>query len=91
MILEGLFGLISGVINLIPFNLPQAPEQVQNVLNMIFNGITSSLGLIDVFIDLKLWITCAITLTIVYNIKHIWNTFIFIINLIPTVNVSYWN
>ncbi len=91
MILEGLFGLISGVINLIPFELPQAPEKVTTVLDMIFDGITSSFGLIDMFIDLKFWIACGITLTIIYNIKHIWNTFIFIINLIPTVNVSYWN
>lgn len=91
MILEGLFKLISGVINLIPFSLPQAPQQVTDVLNFIFDGITSSLGLLDVFIDLKLWISCAVTLTIVYNIKHIWNTFIFIINLIPSVQVSYWN
>ena len=91
MILKGLFGLITGVINLIPFNLPQAPEQVTSILNFIFDGITGSLGIIDMFINLKLWISCAVVLTVVYNIKHIWNTFVFIINLIPSVQVSYWN
>lgn len=91
MILESLFGLLAGLINLIPFNLPQAPERVTSILEFIFDGITGSLGIVDMFIDLKLWISCAITLTIIYNIKHIWNTFIFIINLIPSVQVSYWN
>lgn len=90
MIIEALFKLISGVINLIPFELPQVPERVQNVIDMLFNGITSSLGIIDLFIDLKFWISCAVIMTVVYNIKHIWNGIVFLLNLIPSVNISYW-
>ena len=90
MIIEGLFNLIAGIINLIPFELPQLPEQFQNVLNMLFDGITNSLGYLNLFIDLKFWITCAVAMTVIVNIKHIWNTFVWLLNLIPSVNISYW-
>lgn len=90
MILKGLFNLITGVINLIPFSLPSLPEKFMTVLNFIFNGITSSLGIIDMFIDLRFWISCAIAMTLVYNIKKIWNGVIWLLNLIPSVNISYW-
>ena len=90
MIIEGLFNLITGVINLIPFSLPSLPDKFMSVLNFIFNGITSSLGIIDIFIDLRFWISCAIAMTLVYNIKKIWNGIIWLLNLIPSVNISYW-
>ncbi len=90
MIIEGLFNLITGVINLIPFSLPSLPDKFMTVLNFIFNGITSSLGIIDMFIDLRFWISCAIAMTLVYNIKKIWNGIIWLLNLIPSVNISYW-
>ena len=90
MIIEGLFNLISGIINLIPFELPQLPGQFQSVLDMLFDGITNSLGLLNLFIDLRFWISCAVAMTIIVNIKHVWNLFIWLLNLIPTVNISYW-
>ena len=90
MIIEGLFNLISGIINLIPFELPQLPDQFQNILDMLFDGILNSLGLLNLFINLKFWISCAVAMTIVVNIKHVWNLFIWLLNLIPTVNISYW-
>lgn len=90
MILKGLFILITGVINLIPFELPSLPERFTNVLNLIFNGITSSLGIIDMFIDLHFWIACSVAMLTIYNIKKIWNSIIWLLNLIPSVNISYW-
>ena len=57
---------------------------------MLFDGIINSLGLLNLFIDLKFWISCAVAMTIVVNIKHVWNLFIWLLNLIPTVNISYW-
>lgn len=91
MILEGLFGLLTGIINLIPFELPSLPNKFTTALNTLFTGIKSSLGIIDMFVDLKFWLACASAMLVIYNIKHIWNGFIFCINLIPSVNVSYWN
>lgn len=90
MIIEGIFGLITGIINLIPFELPQLPDKFQSALDFVFDGITGSLGIIDMFIDLKFWLTCATAMLVIYNIKHIWNGIVFCINLIPSVNVSYW-
>ena len=90
MIIEALFGLITGIINLIPFELPSLPDQFQTALDFVFDGITSSLGMIDMFIDLRFWLTCAAAMLVIYNIKHIWNGIVFCINLIPSVNVSYW-
>lgn len=90
MILEGLFSLITGIINLIPFELPSLPDKFMTTLQFIFDGITSSLGIIDLFIDLKFWITCAVLMTVIYNIKHIWNLFVYCLNLIPSVNIPFW-
>ena len=90
MILEGLFELISGFIDLIPFELPPVPEDFQNVLDLLFNGIIDSLGLLNMFIDLKFWLSCTATMVLIRNIKHIWNGFIWLINLIPGVEVGYW-
>lgn len=90
MIIEALFSLISGVINLIPFELPSLPDKFMNVLNFIFTGITNSLGIIDMFIDLHFWLSCASAMVVIYNIKHIWNGIVWLLNLIPSVNISYW-
>ena len=90
MILEALFNLLSGIINLIPFNLPTLPSEVNTTLEFIFNGILGSLGLINIFINLRLWISCAVAMTVIYNIKRVWNGFIWVLNLIPTVQISYW-
>lgn len=90
MIIEGLFKLLTGIINLIPFELPSLPDKFMSTLNFIFDGIKGSLGLIDMFIDLKFWLSCAVVMLLIYNIKHIWNGFIFCLNLIPSVNISYW-
>lgn len=90
MILEALFNLLSGIINLIPFNLPDLPGEVNTTLKFIFDGIVSSLGIINIFINLKLWISCAVAMTVIYNIKHVWNGFVYVLNLIPSVQISYW-
>lgn len=91
MIIEGLFNLLAGIINLIPFELPSLPDKFMSVLDFIFDGITSSLGIIDLFIDLKFWLTCAVAMVTIYNIKRVWNGIVWLLNLIPSVNISYWN
>lgn len=90
MIIEGLFNLLTGIINLIPFSLPSLPDKFMSTLNSIFTGINGSLGIINIFIDLRFWLTCATAMLVIYNIKHIWNGFVFCLNLIPSVNISYW-
>ena len=42
-----LFNLITGIINLIPFELPQLPSKFQSVLDMLFDGIINSLGILN--------------------------------------------
>jgi len=90
MIIEGLFNLLTGIINLIPFSLPSLPDKFMSTLNSIYTGINGSLGIINIFIDLRFWLTCATAMIVIYNIKHIWNGFVFCLNLIPSVNISYW-
>lgn len=90
MIIEGIFGLLTGIINLIPFELPQIPSGFQEALDMLFNGINSSFSILAIFINIRFWFSCAVAMLVIYNIKHIWNLFIYCINLIPSVNVSYW-
>ena len=90
MIIEGLFNLLTGIINLIPFSLPSLPDKFMSTLNSLFTGINGSLGILNIFIDLRFWLTCAAAMLVIYNIKHIWNGFVFCLNLIPSVNISYW-
>lgn len=90
MILKGLFTLISGVINLIPFSLPSLPTKFMTVLNLIFTNIKSSFSILSIFIDLNFWLACAAVMLLVYNIKHIWNTIVWLLNLIPTVDIPFW-
>lgn len=90
MIIEGIFALLSGIINLIPFELPALPDRFSSVLDLILENLTSSLSIIDLFIDLRFWINCAIAMTIISNVKLVWNGVIWIINLIPTVDIPFW-
>lgn len=90
MILKALFDLIAGVINLIPFSLPQVPEKLQTYLDQIFDGLDTGFQYLGLFIDLPFWFSCAVAVTLVMNIKRIWNFIIWLLNLIPTVNISYW-
>lgn len=91
MILELFFNLVSGVINLIPFELPQLPGQFNDTLDMLLDGIVGSLGLINLFIDLKFWLACLSMMLIVTNIKRVWNSIVFCLNLIPGVKISKWS
>ena len=91
MILESLFNLISSVINLIPFSLPTLPDKFQTVLDLFFAGLDTGFTYLGLFIDLPFWLACASVMTVIFNIKKIWNFFIFLLNLIPSVNISYRN
>ena len=90
MILELLFQLITTVINLIPFELPSLPDKFMNVLEFLLTSIISSLEIIAIFIDLNFWLSCAVAMTVIYNIKHIWNLVVYCLNLIPSVNIPFW-
>lgn len=90
MILELLFNLITSVINLIPFELPSLPDKFMSVLSLLLTSIIDSLKIVALFIDLQFWLSCAVAMTIVYNIKHIWNLVVYCLNLIPSVNIPFW-
>ena len=90
MIIELLFNLITGVIKLIPFTLPALPDKFQSVLDMFFDGLDSGFDILCLFIDLKFWLSCAVVMVLIYNIKRIWNFFIYLLNLIPGVQIPRW-
>lgn len=90
MILKAIFDLITKVIDLIPFSLPACPERVQSIIDYIFEGLDSGFPILGLFIDLPFWFSCAAAMTVIFNIKKIWNMFIFLLNLIPGVSISYW-
>ncbi len=90
MIIELLFGLITGIIKLIPFELPSLPDKFQTVLDMLFDGLDTGFSIVGLFIDLKFWLVCAAAMLVIYNIKRIWNFFIYLLNLIPGVQIPRW-
>lgn len=90
MIIELLFNLITGVINLIPFELPEVPEKVQTVIDMLFDGLDNGFNILCLFIDLKFWLSCAAIMVLIHNIKHLWNFIIYLLNFIPGVQISRW-
>lgn len=91
MIITALFNSIVYLFNLIPFSLPNLPNNFISTLESIFNGITSSFNILAIFINLHFWLICSVVMIILYNIKFIYNLFIFLLNLIPGINIKNWN
>lgn len=90
MILELLFNLIANCLNAIPFNLPSLPDRFMTILDNLLDLILQGFSYLNLFIDVKLWIECAIAMTIIYNIKHIYNLVIYLLNWIPGFEIAYW-
>ncbi len=90
MILEGLFNLIKGVVNLIPFNIPSLPDNFMSFYEQFKQLILSGLNLINSFIDLDFWIKCAIFCLAIASVKDIYNIIIWLLNLIPGVEIQPW-
>lgn len=90
MIIQGLFNLIKGVINLIPFSIPSFPEKFMDLYNQFKSLILSGLNVINAFIDLDFWIKCAILIFTISNAKTIYNIVIWLLNLIPGVEIKPW-
>lgn len=90
MIIQGLFNLVKGVINLIPFSIPSFPENFTNLFTQFKNQILSGLNIINAFIDLDFWIKCVILIFTISNAKTIYNIVIWLLNLIPGVEIKPW-
>ena len=54
MIIECLFNLISGIVSLIPFDLPQLPGKFQTLLTFILDNIKNSIGYLNVKVNIKM-------------------------------------
>lgn len=90
MILQGLFNLIKGVVNLIPFNIPGFPDDFMSLFEQFKQLILNGLNIINSFIDLDFWVKCAILCLTIANIKVIYNIIIWLLNLIPGVEIQPW-
>lgn len=90
MLLNLLLSLISGLIDLIPFEFPELPINFYNIIDTIFDGMISALGIIDIFINLSFWLQCASIMLVAYNIRILYNGAIWVINLIPGVELPRW-
>ena len=90
MILKALFNIIKGVINLIPFSIPGFPDKFMELYNQFKALILAGLNVINAFIDLDFWVTCAILIFTISNAKTIYNIVIWLLNLIPGVDISPW-
>ena len=90
MLLDFILSLISDLINLIPFEFPELPINFYNIIDTMFDGMISALGIIDIFINLSFWLQCAGIMLLAYNARHLYNGAIWVINLIPGVELPRW-
>lgn len=91
MIIEGIFNLITSLLNSIPFDLPTLPLVFNDGLQMIFDGIIASFNILAIFINIDFWFNCTFFMLTIYNIKFIYNIFVYLINLIPSINLKTWH
>lgn len=90
MILEAVFNLVSGLIQLVFgwINLPDMPETVMSVIDELFTILQGSIGLLSVFVDINMVKILLPVLLIVVNFEEIWKFTMFILRKIPFLGIE---
>ena len=73
MILQAVFDLVKNVIKLVFgwINLPDMPEAVTSVVDELFALLRGSVGMMGIFLDLKMLKILLPVLLIVINFEHV--------------------
>lgn len=89
MITESLLTMIASLIKLIFgwISLPDLPSSITTVIDKLFDVLTSSIGLMGVFIDLSMVKLLLPVLLIVINFDEVWKFSMFIVRKIPFLNI----
>lgn len=64
-------------------NLPDMPEAVTSVVDELFALLRGSVGMMGIFLDLKMLKILLPVLLIVINFEHVWKFTMFILRKIP--------
>lgn len=90
MILQAVFDLVRNVIKLVFgwINLPAMPEAVTSVIDELFALLRGSVGMMGIFLDLKMLKILLPVLLIVMNFEHVWKFTMFILRKIPFLGIE---
>ena len=89
MILQAVFDLVKNVIKLVFgwINLPDMPEAVTSVVDELFALLRGSVGMMGIFLDLKM-LKILLPVLIVINFEHVWKFTMFILRKIPFLGIE---
>lgn len=90
MILQAVFDLVKNVIKLVFgwINLPDMPEAVTSVVDELFTLLRGSVGMMGIFLDLKMLKILLPVLLIVINFEDVWKFTMFILRKIPFLGIE---
>ena len=90
MIVQAVFDLVKNVIKLVFgwINLPDMPEAVTSVVDELFALLRGSVGMMGIFLDLKMLKILLPVLLIVINFEHVWKFTMFILRKIPFLGIE---
>ena len=69
-------------------NLPDMPEAVTSVVDELFALLRGSVGMMGIFLDLKMLKILLPVLLIVINFEHVWKFTMFILRKIPFLGIE---
>lgn len=88
MIIKLLFNLITGIILLIPFNIPQMPSGVSNLLTTYFGYLNSGVTLIGNFVHMDYLRTLVMAALGIEAAIDIYKFVMWVLRKIPMLNVK---
>ena len=69
-------------------NLPDMPEAVTSVVDELFALLRGTVGMMGIFLDLKMLKILLPVLLIVINFEHVWKFTMFILRKIPFLGIE---
>lgn len=90
MIIKGIFELVYNLLELVltPINIPALPGGIQSIADRLLSILTSSVGLLCLFVrssTLKLLIPAVL---IIINVEHIYDGIMWILKKLPFVGIE---
>ena len=90
MIIKGIFELVYALLAIVfePVNLPDLPENIQNVFNDLLSGLISAVDLASLVLDFSVVKWLIPVVIAVANFDKIWSMIMFILRKIPFLGIE---
>ena len=90
MIIKGIFELVYALLSIVfePVNLPDLPENIQNVFNDLLSVLISAVDLASLVLDFSVVKWLIPVVIAVANFDKIWSMIMFILRKIPFLGIE---